>query len=176
MHLLAKGHVAIRSSTPLGDVATVRIVRPGEFFGELALIAPGPRSATAVALDAVETLAVHKDQLDRLRADQPVVDGVMTAVLASEIRRLAGALVEALYIPSEKRVVRRLLDASDSFGVQGEPAALVPLTQEELAQLAGVTRETANRILRRAEAGAMLRMSRGKIEVLDHEALRRLSR
>ena len=62
---------------------------------------------------------------------------------------VAGALVEALYLPSDKRVLRRLLDAADCFNGPGSVESSVPLTQEELAQLAGVTRETANRILRR---------------------------
>jgi len=176
MHLLVKGHVAIRISTPLGDVATLRILRPGEFFGELAIISPSPRSATVVALDVVETLAVHKSQLDELRARLPAVDGVVIEALATEVRRLAGALTDALYLPSDKRVLRRLQDAAEIFGRDDTPADVVPLTQEELAQIAGVTRETANRILRRAEESGHLRMARGKVEILDHDALARLSR
>jgi CRP-like cAMP-binding protein len=176
MHIVAKGHVAVRISTPLGEVATLRILRPGEFFGELSVISPGPRSATAVALDPVETLAVHKSQLDELRRQRPPIDALITEALAMEIRRLATALVEALYLPSDKRVLRRLLDAADSFGAEATGSPLVPLTQEELAQLAGVTRETANRILRRAEESGQIHMSRGKVEILDRAALTKLSR
>ncbi|MGZ4689945.1 MAG: Crp/Fnr family transcriptional regulator [Acidimicrobiia bacterium] len=176
LHILVKGHVAVRISTPLGDIAMLRILRPGEFFGELSVISPGPRNATAVALDPVETMTVHKTQLDELLARRPTVNLIVTEALATEIRRLAAALAEALYLPSDKRVLRRLRDASDTFGTGDRPADVVPLTQEELAQIAGVTRETANRILRRAEASGHLRMARGKVEIIDHDALARLSR
>src|SRR6476660_2554179 len=53
LHLIARGHVAIRVTTPLGDVATLRVLEPGEFFGELAVVSPAARNATALAIDAV---------------------------------------------------------------------------------------------------------------------------
>ena len=173
MHLVAQGHVAVRVTTPLGDVATLRVVCPGEFFGELAVISPGPRSATVVALDRVETLGIAKQQLDDLRARRPAVDAVVTEALVTEVRRLAAALTEALYLPSEKRLLRRLRDLTSAFGGETEPASVIPLTQEELGQLAGVTRPTANRILKQAEEDGVVRVSRGKVEVLDPEALAR---
>jgi CRP-like cAMP-binding protein len=175
MHLVVRGHVGIRVTTPLGDVATLRILRPGEFFGELALLSPGPRSATAVALDKAETLGIGKGMLDELRTRRPAVDAIITEALANEIRRLAGALTEALYLPAEKRVLRRLLDVSVAFG-DGEPIATVPATQEEIAQLAGVTRETANRVLKRHADDQVIALARGKIEILDRAALDRHAR
>ena len=173
MHLMTKGHVAVRITTPLGDVATLRVIRAGEFFGELAVIAPGPRNATVVALDSVETLAIHKEQLDELRARRPAVEGVITNALVAEVRRLASALTEALYLPSEPRLIRRLLEVASLFGTPGEPATVVPLSQEALAQLAGLTRPTANRILRRAEEQGLVRIGRNKVEILDHQTLSR---
>jgi CRP/FNR family cyclic AMP-dependent transcriptional regulator len=173
MHLMTKGHVAVRITTPLGDVATLRVIRSGEFFGELAVIAPGPRNATVVALDSVETLGIHKEQLDELRARRPAVEAVITNALVAEVRRLAAALTEALYLPSEPRLIRRLLEVASLFGTRGEPAAVVPLSQEALAQLAGLTRPTANRILRRAEEQGLVRIGRSKVEILDHQTLSR---
>ena len=62
LHLVMQGHIGIRIFTPLGDIATVRLVRQGEFFGELAVVAPGPRNATAVALDRCATVKVPRQQ------------------------------------------------------------------------------------------------------------------
>src|ERR1700693_5943215 len=65
MHLIAKGHVAIRRTTPLGDVATLIVLGPGDFFGELVMVSPqSGRNATVVTLDATETLTLHRDQLN----------------------------------------------------------------------------------------------------------------
>jgi CRP/FNR family transcriptional regulator, cyclic AMP receptor protein len=176
LHLLAQGHVAVRAATPLGDIAMLRVLRPGEFFGELAVVSPGPRNATVVALDRVETLGIAKQQLDELRSRRPAVDAVVTEALANEIRRLAAALTEALYLPSEKRLLRRLVDLVALFGTDTNPATVIPLTQDELAQLAGVTRPTANRILKKAEEDGTMRISRGRVEILDSEALVRQAR
>lgn len=176
MHILVAGHVAARITTPLGDVATVRILRPGEFFGELATISSGPRNATIVALDRVETLSVQRDRLDELRARRPAVEAVIVEALATEVRRLAAALTEALYVPADKRVLRRLLDAASIFGTPAAATDVVPLTQEELAQLAGVTRSTANRVLRRTEQEGCLRVGRGRVEILDRARVDMLSR
>jgi CRP-like cAMP-binding protein len=174
LHILVRGHVAACITTPLGDTAMVRLLRPGEFFGELATIAEAPRVATIVALDPVETLTVARARLDELRARRPAVDNVIMHALAAEVRRLAAALTEALYVPADKRVVRRVVDAATVFGAPGEPAGLVPLTQEEIAQLAGVTRSTANRVLRRAEGRGLVKIGRGRVEILDHAGLERL--
>ena len=80
LHLVDKGHVAVKRSTPLGDVATLLVMGPGDFFGELAVVAPGPRSATVVALDPVETLALHREVFDDLRQTHPAVDRVLIEV------------------------------------------------------------------------------------------------
>jgi CRP-like cAMP-binding protein len=178
LHLVARGHVGIRVTTPLGDVATVRVLKAGDFFGELALISPGPRNATAVALDPVETRAVHRDQFDELRARDPAVDRVIIEALVAEVRRLAVQLVDALYVPVEKRIWRRVADLAAIFaGTDADGGAVsIPLTQEELAQVVGATRPTINRTLKEGEDAGVVRLARGRVEVLDRAAVARLAR
>jgi CRP/FNR family cyclic AMP-dependent transcriptional regulator len=176
LHLVAKGHIAIRVTTPLGDVATVRVLKAGDFFGELAIISPGPRNATAVALDAAETRAVHRDQFDALRARDPAIDRVIIEALVTEVRRLAVQLVDALYIPVEKRIWRRVVDLAAIFAGADGAAVSIPLTQEELAQVVGATRPTINRTLKEGEDAGVVRLARGRVEVLDRDAVARLAR
>jgi CRP/FNR family cyclic AMP-dependent transcriptional regulator len=175
IHLVARGHVALRLHTPLGDVATARVVRAGEFFGELAVVAPGPRNATAVALDPVETVALDRGQLSRLRLAHDQVSELLLAALVTEVRRLASQLLEAMYVPVDKRLWRRINDLTIVFGSEALPATTIPLTQDVVAQLAGCTRPTANRVLRSAEDAAIIRMTRGRLEILDGDAVRRLA-
>jgi CRP-like cAMP-binding protein len=141
LHLLAKGHVAVRVTTPMGDVALLHVLGPGDFFGELAAVSLGPRSATVVCLDATETLSLRRDHLDDLRHTHPGVN--------------------------DRRVWRRLAELSDLYGPPVDGRVVVPLTQEDLAHLAGTTRPTANRTLKSGEDAGLLRIARGRIEVLD---------
>jgi CRP/FNR family transcriptional regulator, cyclic AMP receptor protein len=174
LHLIVKGHLAARATTPLGDTATLRVFKPGESFGELAVVSPGPRNATVVALEAAETLALHVSHVDAMRAEYPNVDRVLVDALVAEVRRTSRALVEALYLPVEKRLWRRLLELAEMYGAS--PPIEIPLTQEDLAQLAGTTRPTANRMLRDAEQHGIVNTARGRIEVCDLETLRRKAR
>jgi CRP-like cAMP-binding protein len=171
LHLVSRGHVAIRITTPLGDVATLRVLAPGEFFGELALISDAPRRGSAVAIDEVETLSLHRAQLDALREIHPWVDRVLVEALATEVRRLASRLVEALYSPVEQRVWQRLAELTAMFGRPDSTSVTIPLTQDELAQIVGTTRPTVNRVLRAAEDGGVVRLSRGRLQVLNPVAI-----
>jgi CRP-like cAMP-binding protein len=176
LHLVSRGHVALRIHTPLGDVATMRIVRPGDFFGELAVVSPGPRNATAAALDAVETIAVDRELLTGLRADHPQIESILIEALVTEVRRLAHQVVEAMYVPVDKRVWRRLEEMTLVFGADGTPETTIPITQDVLAQLSGCTRPTANRVLRSGEDAGIIAMARGRIEILDFAGLQRRAR
>jgi CRP/FNR family cyclic AMP-dependent transcriptional regulator len=176
LHLLAKGHVAVRVTTPLGDTATLLILKPGDFFGEMAVVSPGPRNATVIALDEAETLGLHRDVLEEIRADHPAVDRVLVEALVAEVRRLSALLVEALYVPVEKRIWRRLLDLGQIYANEGDATTVIPLTQEDLAQVVGTTRPTLNKLLRGAETAGILVAGRGRLEIVDREALARKSR
>ncbi len=175
LHLVEKGHFAVRITTPLGDVATIRVHGPGSFFGELAVISPAPRSASLVALTKGETLQLTDAAFAELRAGDGDADRVLTEALVTEVRRLSGALVEALFTPANVRLIRRLVELAETFPPDDE-GIVVPITQEDLAQLAGTTRPTANRLLRSLEEVGIVAVSRGRISVLDLEALRRKGR
>jgi CRP-like cAMP-binding protein len=171
--LIDKGHFAIRITTPLGDQAMVRVFGPDDYFGELAMLATGPRRGSAISLDGGETLSLHRDDFDRLRKERPKINEVLTEALVSEVRRLSAALIEALYLPVERRVWLRLIDLVELFG--GDTPVVIPLTQDDIAQLAGTTRPTANRVLRAGEQQGAIELARGRIEVHDRTALRRLA-
>jgi CRP/FNR family transcriptional regulator, cyclic AMP receptor protein len=175
LHLIVKGHFVVRVTTPLGDVATLRIFGPGDHFGELAVLEPGPRIGSVVSLDAGETMVLHRDAVTELRARTPKVDAALTAALVAEVRRLAEALVDALYVPAEQRVWRRLHELVHLYGDADVPA-VIPVTQDDLAQLAGTTRSTANRVLRGGEEKGVVALSRRRIEVHDVGQLERLAR
>jgi CRP/FNR family transcriptional regulator, cyclic AMP receptor protein len=170
LHLVATGRLAVWSFSELGDATMLRLIGPGGFVGELSLLEEGQRrSATVRALDSVETLSVGRNDFDRLRFEQPSVDRVLLAALASELRRVSDLLMEMLFVPAETRVLRRLLSVATLW----QEKVPLPITQRELAGLAGTTRATANRALREAAADGLVVPRRGSVEVLDAEGLAR---
>jgi CRP/FNR family cyclic AMP-dependent transcriptional regulator len=91
-------------------------------------------------------------------------------LLTTRIGRLDARLLEALYLPGDTRLFRRLLELADTYG------EVVPLTQEDLAGMAGTTRATVNRLLRKEELVGSVSLCRGQIEILDRASLARRAR
>jgi CRP-like cAMP-binding protein len=166
LHLIAGGHFAVAITTPLGETAMLAVRGPGDAFGELALVS-GPetvRSATVSALEAGETRSVHRAEFAQLRREHPSVDVVLAAILAERVRRLSERLTEAYYVSAETRVLRRLAELAMLYG------DTVPLRQEALAELAGTSRATVNRVLREQERRGAIELRRAKIVLRDAAA------
>jgi CRP-like cAMP-binding protein len=171
LHLIEKGRVAIRASTRSGDEAILAVLGRADFFGEQALLSPtSTRTASVVALEPVETRVLLRTDFDALRREQPSVERLLVDVLAAQVRRLSSQLLEALYLPVEARVVRRLAGLADLYA-SGDSSVDVPLRQEELASLAGSTRSTTNRVLQQLVDDGVVALGRGRIVILDPAAL-----
>jgi CRP/FNR family cyclic AMP-dependent transcriptional regulator len=165
-HLIAKGRVGVRVTTPSGSVVLVNVHGRGSAFGEQALVEPSERrSATITALEPTETLSLSADAFDDLRRSHPGVDRLLVEVLSKEVRRLTNRLAEALYESAETRVLRRLLELDRIYD------GTIPLTQDNLAAMAGTTRPTANGVLRGLVDAGVVHLRRGRIEVLDRSTL-----
>jgi CRP/FNR family transcriptional regulator, cyclic AMP receptor protein len=169
LHLIVKGRFAVRITTQLGETALLDVIGPGEAFGELALLSPGSRrSATVESLDDGETLSVYRDDFALLQSEHPGVKDVLLRLLAEQLARASDRIVEAHYTDAETRVRRRLRDLAVR---QGQPA--VSMTQEHLAEMAGTSRATVNRVLREEERRGTVALSRGCTTVIDLEELSR---
>ncbi|WP_327141571.1 Crp/Fnr family transcriptional regulator [Nocardia sp. NBC_01327] len=171
LHLIQSGLLLIRVATPLGYTATLTMIGPGDSFGELAVLSPDAvRTATVEAAENAETLTLSRAQLDVLRAANPGIDRMLTATLVEQVRRLSANVLEALYLPVEARVVRRLANLARIYGGPA-PIAEIRLTQDDLASMAGTTRVTANRVLRDLEQRGIVALRRGRIIVTDRAGL-----
>ena len=144
LHLVVRGRFGARVLTPLGDSVLVDVVGPGQSFGELALLLPDARrSATVDALEAGETRSVFRDDFAVLQRRHPGVKDVLLRLLAEQLRRSTDRVVEAHHVDAETRVRRRLVDLAATY-----EGGVVPLTQEDIAAMAGTSRATVNRVLR----------------------------
>ena len=176
LHLVTVGHFAIKVMNPLGDTVTIAVRGPGDNFGEMVLVGvEARRSATVEALERAETFEIYKADFERLRAEHPSIDQILTAFLVGAVRILNERLLEALYLPAERRVLRRLVELARVYGDGGASGEL-PLTQEELGEFAGASRGTVNRVLREEQERGTIELRRGRTIVRDPEALRKRAR
>ncbi|HEU5206714.1 MAG TPA: Crp/Fnr family transcriptional regulator [Gaiellaceae bacterium] len=168
LHLVLRGRFGARVLTPLGDSVLVDVLGPGQSFGELALLEPDDarRSATVEALEAGETRSVFRDDFARLQREHPGVKDVLLRLLADQLRRATDRVVEAHYVDAETRVRRRLVELAAMYD-----DGVVPLTQEDIAAMAGTSRATVNRVLREEEQLGSVALARGRTSVLDGDAL-----
>jgi CRP-like cAMP-binding protein len=176
LHLIDKGRVAVRITTPAGDAATVRVLGRGDVVGILAVLEDGGRrAATVMALEPTETLSLDRPQFVALRAAHPAVNQFVIDVLAADVRRVDTLLMDALYAPVDRRLVRRLLGLADLYGDEDGDAE-IQLTQDDLASMAGTARATANRVLRELEEQGVISLSRNRIRIIDRDRLARRAR
>jgi CRP-like cAMP-binding protein len=147
LHFVSEGRFGVRA-----DGLLLTVIGPGDAFGELALVGGGRRGATVQALADGETRALARPAFAALRRQR-------------RVRELTAQLAEAHHVEAEVRVRRRLVELARAFG------GAIPLTQDEIAQTAGTSRATVNRVLREAEAAGLVALGRGRTTVLDPEAL-----
>jgi CRP-like cAMP-binding protein len=174
-HLVVKGRFVVRVMTPLGEPVTIAVRGPGDSFGEMALVSGSRRSATVESLEESETFCVYEGDFNRLRREHPEVDQLVIGFLANEVRLLNERLLEALYLPVERRVLRRVAELAE-LDASSDGETVVPLTQEELAGLAGATRPTVNQVLRAEQGRGSIELRRRKIVVLDRDAVAKRAR
>jgi CRP/FNR family cyclic AMP-dependent transcriptional regulator len=166
LHRVTAGRFAARVTTPLGDVATFAVHAPGEVFGLLAVIHPDARrTATVIALQPSETFAIPRSAFVRLRATYPGVASAVEQLLVEMLTASSNRLVEALYTPVHLRVRARLRDLARIYGSGGSEPITIPLSQEDLAGLAGTTRETVNRVLQDEQERGTVTLARRRITI-----------
>lgn len=173
LHLLDRGHVAVTIVNRSGDTVMLDILEPGDSFGEQSLLTgDARRTASVVAVGAVETLTLHRDQFLELQRVNPSVTQVLVRQLAAQVRRLSDQVMDAHTMSADQRVLKQLERLARGFG-SNDGSATIPLTQEELASLAGTTRPTANRALQPLVRDGRVVLRRGRIEVPSVDRLAR---
>jgi len=174
--LVLRGRLLVTMTSPDGRELTFAIIGEDEVIGELALLSgDAHRGATVRALEPTDTLAIHRRDFDHLRQRHRAFSELLIDILALRVQGLSAQLEEALYLPVQTRILRRLVELARSYG-QGDGPAVIPLTQEDIAGLAGTARATVNRILRAERSRGTVSLEKRRITVLDLDALARRAR
>jgi CRP/FNR family transcriptional regulator len=178
LFVVLDGKVKISRAAADGRENLLTVLGPGEMFGELSLFDPGPRTATATAVTESTLASLDHDDLRPLLLDQPRVAVQLLRALAQRLRRTNEAMADLVFSDVPGRVAKALLDLAEKFG-QPEGGGLRvrhDLTQEELAQLVGASRETVNKALSDFANRGWLRIEGRTVLLLDMERLARRAR
>ena len=173
LFVVVEGKLKLGTSSIDGRENLLSILGPGDMFGELSLFDPGPRTATATAVTDARVLALAHDQVIGLVTQHPQVSLELLARLAQRLRRTNEVLADLVFSDVPGRVAKALMDLGSRFGVQKDDGLHVnhDLTQEELAQLVGASRETVNKALADFATRSWVRLEPRAVVVLDYERL-----
>jgi len=172
LYLLSAGLVKLSKVDLGGHEKTLALLQPPEFFGEMALLGHEQRSATALALTPVHTLMLFRDDFQRLLTAYPAVNLNLTTTLANRLRGMDDEAQVLSYKDAPGRVAYVLLRLyrSGVVSLNGE-GALVRLTHQDLANLAGTSRETVTRALRALEVEGVIETRPKEVTIVDPEGL-----
>jgi CRP-like cAMP-binding protein len=178
LYVIVEGKIKLGRASGDGRENLLAILGPGEMFGELSLFDPGPRNATATAVADTALIGVGTDELTTWLNGRPDVARQLLRALARRLRRTNEALADLVFSDVPGRVAKALLDLSERFGAPTDEGLRVAhdLTQEELAQLVGASRETVNKALADFAARGWLRLDQRAVLLLDIDRLRRRAR
>ena len=170
LFVVASGAVKVVVPSEEGEEAILVTLRRGDFLGELALLDGAPRSASAIALESTEALALPRDQFRALVAAEPAIRDALLTALAAELRRLTTHVAELHFLDLTGRLAARLTRLAEEHGERQANGAIrldAPLTQSDLAAMIGATRQSVNKLLGEFEDAGLLRMDRDSILVPD---------
>jgi CRP/FNR family transcriptional regulator, cyclic AMP receptor protein len=178
LFIVLSGKIKVGRRATDGRENMLAVMGPSDLFGELSLFDPGPRTATATVLTDARLASLSHTALRPWITDRPEIAEQLLRVLARRLRRTNDALADLIFTDVPGRVAKALLELADRFGSpEGEGVRVHhDLTQEELAQLVGASRETVNKALADFAARGWMRVDSRAVTILDRERLERRAR
>ncbi len=173
LFVVLDGKLKLGKSSPDGRENLQEILGPGEMFGELSLFDPGPRTATATAITDAKLLMLPHEKVLDLITSQPAVSLELLRRLAQRLRDSRGEQSDLVFVDVPGRVAKAIIDLGERFGETKDDGLHVKhdLTQEELAQLVGASRETVNKALADFAARGWVSLEPRAVVIKDYERI-----
>jgi len=175
LYILKSGLVKVTIEDQHGYEMILRILYPTDFFGDMSLLDGMPRSATVTTQEFSDVMTISRDHFLNIIEKSPKILLKMTSVVSQRLRK-ANELIHSLaFFDVYGKVARVLLNLATERGRVTEQGTVIDmrLTQQELAELAGMTRETMARTLREFQQAGCIRVESGVISILALDMLRR---
>ena len=175
VYFIGAGKVKIHVIRDDGEETVYSIVSGGEFFGEMSLIDGQPRSADATCIEPTELASLPGDEFLRCMERFPDLSRRVMAVQSARLRSTDRQLEVLASLDVYGRVAAQLLELARQHGspAEGGTEIRLGLTQQNLADMIGASRESVNKALNRFKSRGFIAMDRGRITLLDEEELRK---
>jgi CRP-like cAMP-binding protein len=174
MYIINEGAIKIVLPSSVGEEIIVALLGKNDFFGAMAMLDGEPRSADAVAVNDASVLTIGRsDFLSILQEDRQALKTILCD-LSKMIRRTDDFLEDICFFNISTRLAKKLIDLSDTVGVRtGEDHILIDLslTQKELGDMVGATRESVNKELKVLRQNGMIDVKGNKITIIDFDML-----
>ncbi|AQZ94445.1 Crp/Fnr family transcriptional regulator [Halopseudomonas phragmitis] len=168
LYCVGSGLLRLTGITEGGQEAILAVVGAPHWFGEIALFDNAPRTHDAWAETDVVLVHVPQKELARLLTEKPTYWQIFGQLLTQKLRSAFVLMEDLLLLAPQPRVARRLaLMATGYDTLQGRSRRVLRVTQEQLASMLALSRQTVNLALRELEAAGLIRRLRGAVEILD---------
>jgi CRP/FNR family transcriptional regulator, cyclic AMP receptor protein len=175
--VLLRGRAKVGAPGADGSHAAINVMGPGEVFGEIAILDGQPRSATVTTLEECEMAVVNKNAFNDLLTASPSIAVKLLNVLAGRVRELTTRIEDRAFLDVPARLAKQLLWLAKNHGVESGAAVRIDLrlSQQELGDLVGATRESVNKQLREWTRSGIVKQERDCIEIFDLDTLRAIA-
>jgi CRP-like cAMP-binding protein len=178
LYVVTEGKIKLSHASGDGRESVLMVLGPGDMFGELSLFDPGPRTATAIAVTDSKVLGLGNTDLNPWLAGRPEVAQSLLQALAHRLRRTNETMSDLVFADVPGRVAKAIIELGERFGTKKDDGLHInhELTQEELAQLVGASRETVNKALADFASRGWVKLEPRAVVVLDYERLSKRGR
>lgn len=170
LYAIRRGQIRIGTTDDDGQQMTMNLLGGGDVFGEIALLDGRPRTADAIAIEETEMFFVPRREFVALLDSEPAIAVRLIELLCARLRDMSERMEDVTFLPASTRLARRIVVLATDYGSE------LRVSQEELASLTGVTRETVNRQLQRWKQSGILSLGRGRLVIHNIEGFRRLAK
>ncbi|WP_037144191.1 Crp/Fnr family transcriptional regulator [Rhodococcoides fascians] len=178
LFIIVSGKIKLGRRSPDGRENLLAVMGPSDMFGELTIFDPGPRTSTAITVTAVRAVSMDRVALKAWIDQRPDIAYQLLRVLARRLRRTNNNLADLIFTDVPGRVAKTLLELAQRFGIPeaGSVRVVHDLTQGEIAQLVGASRETVNKALADFAHRGWVRVEGKSVLISDPQRLARRAR
>ena len=174
MVVVVRGRVKVCTHSEDGKELVLNLINPGEVVGEIALLDGADRTADAVTLADSDLLILERRDFIPFLQRHPDACMRLFAVLCERLRKTSELLEEALFLEGSSRLAKRLVHLAEIFGkpVPGGVRIDIPLSQQQLGNMVGMSRESMNKQLKQWRHDDLIRIEDGRYVLTNLDALR----